>query len=114
MKTKNITLGSTGITVPQNAFGALPIQRDDMETSVQILRKAYEGGMKFFDTARAYSDSEEKIGEALSDVRKDIFIATKTGAKDTEEMKQHIDTSLKNMKTDYTNKERAILWKNNQ
>ena len=101
MKTKNITLGSTGITVPQNAFGALPIQRDDMETSVQILRKAYEGGMKFFDTARAYSDSEEKIGEALSDVRKDIFIATKTGAKDTEEMKQHIDTSLKNMKTDY-------------
>ena len=57
---KNITLGSTQITVPQNAFGALPIQRVDQQTAVRILRKAYEGGMRFFDTARAYSDSEEK------------------------------------------------------
>lgn len=57
--------------------------------------------MTFFDTARAYSDSEEKIGLALSDVRKKIFIATKTGASTPEEMKRHIDTSLKNLKTDY-------------
>ena len=64
-----VTLGSTGITVEQNAFGALPVQRDNMETAVKILRKAYDGGMRFFDTARAYTDSEEKIGEALSDVR---------------------------------------------
>ena len=48
---KNITLGSTQITVPQNAFGALPIQRVDQQTAVRILRKAYEGGMRFFDTA---------------------------------------------------------------
>ena len=57
--------------------------------------------MTFFDTARAYSDSEEKIGLALSDVRKKIFIAKKTGASTPEEMKRHIDTSLKNLKTDY-------------
>ena len=57
---KMVTLGSTGITVPQNAFGALPIQRDDFDTASKILRRAYEGGMTFFDTARAYSDSEEK------------------------------------------------------
>ncbi|MBP1568976.1 MAG: aldo/keto reductase, partial [Oscillospiraceae bacterium] len=69
---KNVTLGSTGITTPQNAFGALPVQRDDMETAVKILRKAYEGGMTFFDTARAYTDSEEKIGNALSDIREKI------------------------------------------
>lgn len=55
---KNVTLGSTGITVPQNAFGALPIQRVDMETAVGILRKAYDNGIRLFDTARAYSDSE--------------------------------------------------------
>lgn len=98
---KQITLGSTGITVPQNAFGALPIQRDDTATAVKLLRKAYEGGMTFFDTARAYSDSEEKIGIALSDVRKNIFIATKTGAKTPDEMKKHIETSLSLLKTDY-------------
>ena len=98
---KTITLGSTGITTPQNAFGALPVQRADMQTAVKLLRKAYEGGITFFDTARAYSDSEEKIGEALSDVRENIFIATKTMAQDTEQMKSQLETSLKTLKTDY-------------
>ena len=98
---KQITLGRTGITTPQNAFGALPVQRDDLDTAVHLLRKAYEGGMTFFDTARAYSDSEIKIGHALADVRGDIFIATKTGATTPDEMKKHLETSLTNMKTDY-------------
>ena len=101
MQIRNVTLGSTGITVPQNGFGALPVQRDDMETSVQILRGAYEGGMRFFDTARAYSDSEEKIGAALADVRKNIYIATKSMAKNPEDLKKELDTSLSLLKTDY-------------
>ena len=62
---KMITLGTTGITVSQNAFGALPVQRVDLDTAVQILRRAYDGGMRFFDTARAYSDSEEKTGTCI-------------------------------------------------
>ena len=57
---KEVTLGRTGIKVPQNGFGALPIQRVSVEEAVRILRKAYDGGMRFFDTARAYSDSEIK------------------------------------------------------
>ena len=73
---KQITLGKTGITVPQNAFGALPIQRVDMETATAILKRAYEGGMRFFDTARAYSDSEEKLGYAFEGMRDKIYIAT--------------------------------------
>ena len=77
---KQITLGSTGITVPQNAFGALPVQRDDMELAVKLLRRAYEGGMTFFDTARAYSDSEHKVGLAFEKKRESLYIATKTGA----------------------------------
>ncbi|MBQ8946646.1 MAG: aldo/keto reductase [Lachnospiraceae bacterium] len=100
MKANTVTLGSTGITSPQNAFGALPVQRRDMAAAVRILRRAYEGGMTYFDTARAYSDSEEKIGEALSDVRDKITIATKTTAKDPEAMKHDLETSLKNLKTD--------------
>jgi len=78
---KNITLGKTGITTPQNAFGALPIQRVSMETAVKLLRRAFEGGMTFFDTARAYSDSEEKMGEAFDGMREKIFISSKTQAK---------------------------------
>ena len=98
---KTVVLGTTGITSPQNAFGALPVQRDDFDTAIKILRRAYEGGMTFFDTARAYSDSEEKMGLALADVRSKINIATKTMAKTPDEMKAQLETSLKNLKTDY-------------
>ncbi len=98
---KTLTLGSTGIVTPQNAFGALPIQRDEIDISIHILRKAYEGGITFFDTARAYSDSEKKIGLALSDVRNNIFIATKTMSQNPEQMKSQLETSLEMLKTDY-------------
>ena len=98
---KMVTLGSTGIQVVQNGFGALPIQRDSKEVAVKIVRRAYEGGMRFFDTARAYSDSEEKVGEALSDVRENIYIATKTMAHTPEEFWKQLETSLQLLKTDY-------------
>lgn len=99
---KTITLGSTGITVVQNAFGALPVQRVSKTDGVALLRRAYEGGMRFFDTARAYSDSEEKVGEALSIYPRDsYYIATKTGATTPEGFWQHLETSLKLLKTDY-------------
>jgi len=98
---KNIRMGSTGITVPQNAFGALPIQRISKEDAGHLLRKAYEGGMRWFDTARAYSDSEEKIGAALSDVRSDIYISTKTMGKTPEKFWEDLEISLKMLQTDY-------------
>lgn len=98
---RTLTLGSTGITVKQNGFGALPIQRDSKEVAIRLLRKAYAGGFRFFDTARAYSDSEEKMGEALSDVRSSIYIATKTMAKNPEDFWKQLHTSLTLLKTDY-------------
>ncbi len=100
---REITLGATGITAPQNGFGALPVQRADMDTAVRILRRAYEGGMRYFDTARAYTDSEEKIGNAFGDmgIRDKIYIATKSGAKNPDDLKRDLETSLKLLKTDY-------------
>ena len=98
---KNITLGSTGITVPQNGFGCLPIQRDDKKTAVRLLRKAYDGGMRFFDTARAYSDSEEKVGEAFEGVREHLYIATKSQARTREKLREEFETSLEMLRTDY-------------
>lgn len=63
-----VTLGKTGITVNKNGFGALPIQRIPEEDAVYLIKKAYEGGITFFDTARNYTDSEEKLNQ---DSRKD-------------------------------------------
>ncbi len=96
-----VTLGKTGITVDKNGFGALPIQRVSFDVAKKLLRKAYEGGMTFFDTARSYSDSEEKIGYAMSDVRHHIFLASKTPSKDGDGFWKDLDTSLRMMKTDY-------------
>ena len=98
---RTIRLGRTGIESPQNAFGALPIQRVDLEDAVKILRMAYDGGMVFFDTARAYSDSEVKLGHAFEGMRDKIFIASKTMAETPEKFEEDLETSLKNLKTDY-------------
>ena len=98
---KIVTLGTTGIVTPKNAFGALPVQRVGMPDAVKLLRMAYEAGFTFFDTARAYSDSEEKLGEALSDVRERIFIATKTMATTVDKFWKYLETSLANLKTDH-------------
>ena len=56
---ETIRLGRTGLVVSKHGFGALPIQRVDLETACRILRKAYENGINYFDTAHVYSDSEE-------------------------------------------------------
>ena len=102
MNQVQVRLGKTEIVVNKNGFGALPIQRISDEAAVYLLRKAYNGGIRFFDTARAYSDSEHKLGLAFSKaVREDIYIATKSGAQTGEAMREDLKKSLENLKTDY-------------
>ena len=99
--TTDVRLGSTGIVVNKNGFGALPMQRVSMEEAVQLGRRVFEGGITFFDTARYYTDSEEKLGEALEGIRDKVYIATKTGASTGEALKKELETSLKNLRTDH-------------
>lgn len=96
-----VTLGRTGIIVNKNGFGALPIQRISFDEAAKLLRKAYDAGVRFFDTARYYTDSEEKLGYALGEVREHICLATKTGAQTAEDFWKDLETSLRNLKTDY-------------
>lgn len=96
-----VTLGRTGITAEKNAFGALPIQRITKEEAAELLVKAYENGVTLFDTARNYTDSEEKVGYALSGVRNHITITTKTGAKTADVFWKDLETSLTRLKTDH-------------
>ena len=96
-----VTLGKTGITVEKNSFGALPIQRISKEEAVKLLRKAYDHDVTFFDTARFYTDSEEKVGEAFRGMRDKVYIATKTGATTAEGFWKDLHTSLNNLQTDY-------------
>ena len=89
-----VTLGSTNITVNKNGFGALPIQRVSDDYAVLLLKKAYDGGVRFFDTARAYSDSEHKVSLAFGDMREKVFISTKTAATTVEGFWADLEKSL--------------------
>ena len=98
---KTIPLGSTGLLVTKTAMGCLPLQRCDVDYAVKLLQAAYEGGIRYFDTANAYTDSEEKIGLALADVRDQIVISTKSAARDKAGVLAQIENSLRMLKTDH-------------
>lgn len=98
---ETVRLGKTGIVTNKNGFGALPIQRISDKDAVYLLKKAYDNGITYFDTARWYTDSEHKLGLAFEGIRDKIWIATKTGANNAEEFWKDLETSLENLKTDY-------------
>ena len=98
---KKIPLGSTGLMVTKTAMGCLPVQRCDTDYAVKLLRAAFEGGINYFDTANAYTDSEHKIGLALADVRDQIVLSTKSQSRTRDGVLAHIENSLREMKTDY-------------
>ena len=98
---RKIRLGKTELMVTSTAMGCLPVQRCDENDAVRLLRAAYEGGINYFDTANAYTDSEKKIGLALSGVRDKIVISTKSAARDKAGVLAHIENSLRMMKTDH-------------
>jgi len=98
---EKMRLGKTGLWVSRCGFGALPIQRVPMDGARSLLRKAFEAGIDFFDTARYYSDSEEKLGAALSSVRSEVVIATKAMAPTRKDILSSLAISLKNLRTDH-------------
>lgn len=98
---QKIQFGSTGLVIEKNGFGCLPIQRISEAEAVRLLHRACDGGINFFDTARAYSDSEQKVGAAFSAMRDKIVLATKTGAVTAEGFWRDLETSLHTLKTDY-------------
>lgn len=98
---ESVILGKTGLKVNKNGFGALPIQRISKKEAVYLLQKAFRSGINYYDTARAYSDSEEKLGEAFLGMREQIIISTKTAAQCAEDLRKDLEESLARLQTDY-------------
>ena len=98
---KLVRLGRTELYVSKTAFGALPIQRISKEEAVRLVRRAYDAGINYFDTANAYTDSEEKLGAALHDVRQSVVVSTKSMGRDKKTVLAHIEESLRRLQTDY-------------
>ena len=94
---EKIRLGRTELLVTKTAFGALPIQRLTKPDAAKLVRRAYEAGINYFDTANMYSDSEEKLALALKDVREQVIISTKSAATDKKGAMAHIENSLRHL-----------------
>lgn len=94
-------LGKTGLKISRMGFGGIPIQRTTAAETKKLMQYLLEQGINFIDTARAYTVSEEFLGEALEGIRDKFVLATKSVARTREAMAADIDISLKNLRTDY-------------
>lgn len=98
---KEKTLGRTELLVKTLGFGGIPIQRVSEEEAIAVVRRCYELGLNYYDTARNYSNSEQRIGKALEDVRENVIYATKSHQKTANGIRKELAISLKNLRTDY-------------
>jgi len=94
-------LGKTGLEVSVISLGGIPLQKLPQEQATEVIEASLNAGVNFIDTARGYAASEVLIGEALQGRRDQVYIATKSTARDYEGMKSDIDISLSNLQTDY-------------
>ena len=95
------TLGKTGLKISRMGFGGIPIQRISAEGTKGLMTQLMEAGINYIDTARGYTVSEEYLGYGLEGIRDHFVIATKSMARTKEAMASDIETSLKNLRTDY-------------
>jgi predicted aldo/keto reductase-like oxidoreductase len=98
---KTVRLGKTNLQVSCVGFGGIPIQRLTEKEAVEVVQRCIDRGVTFFDTANAYTTSEERIGKAIAGRRRDLVLATKTGARDKATALEHLALSLKRLGTDY-------------
>ncbi len=94
-------LGRTNLNVSVIGFGGIKLPGVNFDIAVKIINRAIDLGVNFIDTARAYGDSEEKIGAVLKNRRSECIIATKTASRDSNSAMKELDISLKNLQTDY-------------
>ena len=95
------TLGKTGLRISRMGFGGIPIQRIDAEGTKNLMQKLMEAGVNYIDTARGYTVSEQYLGYGLEGIRDKFVLATKSMARTKDAMAADIETSLKNLRTDY-------------
>ncbi len=91
-------LGKTGLQVTVVGFGGIPIQVVPEDVAIAAVRRAYDLGVNFFDTARGYTNSEERIGKALAG--RQHIIASKSSNREADGIYQDVGRSLANLRSD--------------
>ena len=97
-----VALGKSNLLVSRTAFGAQGLEKiEDPDAAFQMIRMAYEDGVNFFDTSTKTPESERRLGKALSDIRQNVFIATKSSPRNGGELVIDLDVSLRTLETGY-------------
>jgi len=97
-----IALGKSNLLVSATAFGAMSLdETEGEEATASLLKQAYEGGVNFFDTSRRSPESERRLGEAIKGNRKNVFLATKSAAKNADQLEFDLKASMEALMTDY-------------
>ena len=94
-------LGKTGLKISRMGFGGIPIQKIDAQGTKSVIHRLMEAGVNYIDTARAYTVSEEYLGYALEGIRDQFILASKSYSRTKDAMARDVDTSLKNLRTNY-------------
>lgn len=100
------TLGKTGLKLPILGYGgaALPkawLNPLSHEDRVELVRYAYDRGVRYFDTSPVYMESEAILGEALKDRRQQVCLVTKVESTKPEQVRKSVEQSLKTLQTTY-------------
>ena len=100
------TLGKTGLKLPLLGYGgaALPkawLNPLTKEQRVELVRYAYDQGVRYFDTSPVYMESETILGAALKDRRRQVCLVTKVESTQPEQVRRSVEQSLKKLQTDY-------------
>lgn len=102
---RTCVLGKTKVKVPILAYGGASLPKKwgnpySIEERIKVVRYAYDQGVRYFDTAGSYMESESIIGKALMPVRKNIFLVSKVETTDPAEVRKAVENSLKKLQTD--------------
>lgn len=103
--------GKTGWTMPVLGMGgsamvtrfiaAYGVELLSMEDRAKMVRHAYDSGVRYFDTARVYGESEKIMGQGLKGVRDNVYVATKVAVYDPQQTRASIEKSLEQLDMDY-------------
>jgi aryl-alcohol dehydrogenase-like predicted oxidoreductase len=86
--------------VTRIGFGGIPIQRLPEEDAISVVRRCLDLGINFIDTANAYSNSEERIGKAISGQYEGTILATKSVCQKADDIRVQLEQSLRSLRVD--------------
>ena len=94
-------LGMGGSAFVQRFNAAYGVPLLSLDERVAMVRLGYDGGIRYFDTARVYGESEQIVGRALRDVREHCYIATKCHVANPTQVRATVEKSLSELGMDY-------------